>query len=96
MPAPRAGAAKSIHTEPYAALVRLLRLSRQEAGLSQSELAKRLGQAQTYVSKCELAERRLDLLEWLSWMEAVGTPPGVFLRRLRQAMLRRPRSPSPE
>lgn len=54
---------KSIYSRRQDALQRLLRQIRTEAGLRQVDLAAKLGQPQSFVSKCESGERRLDLLE---------------------------------
>lgn len=54
---------KSIHSGPYRALVALIRKMRVGAGVSQSELASRLHRPQTWVSKVELGERRIDVEE---------------------------------
>lgn len=54
---------KSIYSRRQGALQRLLRQVRTEAGLRQVDLAAKLGQPQSFVSKCESGERRLDLLE---------------------------------
>ncbi|MEX2578846.1 MAG: helix-turn-helix transcriptional regulator [Verrucomicrobiales bacterium] len=50
----------------------LLRQARIDAGLTQVELADRLGKLQSYVSKAELGERRLDFLETLDFCVACG------------------------
>jgi transcriptional regulator with XRE-family HTH domain len=42
--------------------VRLVQ-ARQQAGLTQVEVAKRLGRPNSFVSKCELGERRVDVVE---------------------------------
>ena len=47
----------------YIALRSLLRAIRKEAGVSQTELATRLGVPQSFVSKIESGERRLDIVE---------------------------------
>jgi len=47
----------------YDAFLRRLRQARQEAGLTQAEAAQRLGKPQSYVSKCESGERRVDVVE---------------------------------
>ncbi len=60
MPEPRA---KSIYDTAYLAFVECLREARLEAGLTQAQLAARLGVDQSYVSKYERAERRLDVVE---------------------------------
>jgi transcriptional regulator with XRE-family HTH domain len=53
---------KSIGTSEQKRLLELLRRIRLDAGLRQVDLAERLGQPQSFVSKYELGERRLDLL----------------------------------
>lgn len=61
----------------------LLRTVRQEAGLSQTELARRLGRAQSWVSKAESGERRIDAVELVDVLDAVGLSVAEFARRLR-------------
>jgi ribosome-binding protein aMBF1 (putative translation factor) len=61
---------------------RLLIQAREEAGLSQQELADRLGRHQTYVSKCERGERRMDVLEFLEVMKAIGSNPIRLIKQL--------------
>lgn len=63
---------KSIHTEQYAQLLTLLRSARDVAGVTQVELASRLNATQTFISKCERGERRLDIVELKQWCEAIG------------------------
>ena len=53
-------------------LLELLREKRVDAGLRQSELARRLGQPQSFVSKYESGERRLDVLELRQICQALG------------------------
>jgi ribosome-binding protein aMBF1 (putative translation factor) len=55
--------ASTIHSDSYKALLALVRDARVAAGLSQTELAERLGRHQSWVSKVEVGERRLDLEE---------------------------------
>ncbi len=43
-------------------LARLVQ-ARRDAGLTQVEVAKRLGKAHSFLSKCELGERRVDFVE---------------------------------
>ena len=54
---------KSIYTKEQKALIKTLRHIRKKAKLSQSELASKLGKPQSFVSKYESGERRLDFLE---------------------------------
>lgn len=75
---------KSLYTPAYDRILKLLRQTRQEAGLSQEELAERLGRRQIYVSRCELGERRVDLLEWLEFMLGCRADPHAFLERVAE------------
>lgn len=56
-------------------LAALLRQVRLDASLTQLQLAEKIGQTQSYVSKYENGEQRLDLIE----LEAVCTAAGVSL-----------------
>lgn len=48
---------------PYLAFRKKLRAARGIAGLSQAQAARRLGKPQSFVSKCESGERRVDVVE---------------------------------
>ena len=50
-------------------------------GLRQTDLAERLGVPQSFVSKVETGERRLDLVELRRVCAAIGLPPAVFVAR---------------
>ena len=54
--------------------------ARLDAGLTQQQLADRIGQRQTFVSKFELSERRLDLAEFIQVSRAIGVDPYKLLR----------------
>ncbi|HEY0780320.1 MAG TPA: helix-turn-helix transcriptional regulator [Gemmatirosa sp.] len=69
----------SVHTPAYQHLLGRLRDARREAGLTQVELARRIGKRQAYVSRCELGERRLDVIELLVWADALSQPLEYFL-----------------
>ena len=62
-------------------LVQLLREVRRDAKLSQMEVAARIGVTQSYVSKYESGELRLDLLEIEKLCKAVGIPLRTFIDR---------------
>jgi len=68
----------------YARFRALLRRMREEAGLTQSQLAAKLGKPQTFVSKSELGERRVDFLEALNMCSACGTTGAEFIVRLEK------------
>jgi transcriptional regulator with XRE-family HTH domain len=77
---------KSIHTNEYAALLALLRESRQVANLSQIQLAALLGQSQSFVSKMEIGERRLDLIQLRTICNVLGTSLPDFVQKLEQRL----------
>lgn len=54
---------KHIHTEEYKNIIRKLKQARISAGFNQEEVAKALNKPQSYISKIENCERRLDILE---------------------------------
>ena len=62
-------------------LAALLRQVRLEANLTQSQLAGKIRQTQSYVSKYESGEQRLDLIELHAVCEAVGMPLIDFVGR---------------
>jgi transcriptional regulator with XRE-family HTH domain len=63
---------KSIGSPQYDAFLAALREARLSAGLSQEELAKLLDATQSFVSKSERGERRIDILELHQWCRALG------------------------
>ena len=63
-------------------LLALLRQLRIDAGLTQTELASRLQRDQTFVSKYESGERRLDILEVREVCRAIGVDFVAAMRRL--------------
>jgi transcriptional regulator with XRE-family HTH domain len=87
----------SRYSTAYQCFLVLLREARQQTGLTQVELAQLLGLPQSYVSKCESGERRLDLLEARAWILALGGSPAAFLEALDEALGRVliPEIPSP-
>jgi len=74
--------AKSVFTEPYGLLLRLLVAARRDAGLTQQTLAARLGKPQSYVSKVERGERRIDVIEFLALARGLGADPHAILAEL--------------
>jgi len=66
---------KSVFTEPYRQLLDLLVRTRRAAGVSQAELAQRLGRPQPFVSYFERGERRVDVIEFFAIMQALGADP---------------------
>ena len=63
---------RSLSSPHYVALLRAVIAARKAAGLKQAELADRLGQPQSFVSKFERGERRLDVVELIIIARALG------------------------
>ena len=54
---------RSVHSARYKEFLRRLKAARLAAGLTQAEAARALGRPQSFLSKCESGERRLDVIE---------------------------------
>ncbi|GAB3428621.1 helix-turn-helix domain-containing protein [Flindersiella endophytica] len=72
---------KSIYSAEYRRLCELLRELRGEAGLTQVQVAQRLEVPQSFVSKYESGERRLDVIELWHVTQALGVPIRIVLER---------------
>jgi transcriptional regulator with XRE-family HTH domain len=77
---------KSIYRPEYECFLAELRRARLGAGLTQDELAARLGRPQSYLSKVESGERRMDVIELRDFCIAVGLDPLDFLAGLERAI----------
>lgn len=53
----------SAYSKDYKEIIERLKIARLESGLSQQEVADKLGKPQSYISKIESGERRLDVAE---------------------------------
>jgi transcriptional regulator with XRE-family HTH domain len=73
---------KSVYSTRYQKLQALIAGARRSAGFSQAVLAIKLGRPQSFVSKYERGERRLDVVEFLDVCRALGVNPHDFLDRL--------------
>jgi len=63
---------KSIHSSEYKTVIKKLREAREAAGLTQQEAAEKLGKPQSYISKIERGERRIDVVETLEIFKHYG------------------------
>lgn len=69
---------KSTFTKDYRTLLVKLKAARAAASLTQDEAAKLLGKPQSYVSKCEQGERRIDVIELKAFARIYGKPLAFF------------------
>jgi transcriptional regulator with XRE-family HTH domain len=68
---------KGYHKAYKKFLARLVQ-ARRDAGLTQVEVAKRLGKAHSFLSKCELGERRVDFVELQQLAKLYGKDISFF------------------
>lgn len=80
------GSVATLHSMDYQHLLAEVVALRHRAGLTQRELAKRLGKTPSYVAKSEVGERRLDVLELLAICQACGEDLAGFAVRLQTAL----------
>jgi transcriptional regulator with XRE-family HTH domain len=77
---------KTIHDDAYQVLVDCLRVARQAANVTQVDLATQLGTDQSYVSKYERSERRLDVIEVRAICIALGVTFPDFIVSFEKAL----------
>jgi transcriptional regulator with XRE-family HTH domain len=70
----------------YRAAITALKEARMELGISQRELARRLGKPPSFVNKIEQLERRLDILEFIAVAEAMGLTAEGLLIQVRKSL----------
>jgi transcriptional regulator with XRE-family HTH domain len=75
---------KSTYSKSYRKLCVWLVEARKRLGITQHELAVKLGKPQSYVSKYERGERRLDVVEFIEITETLGLDPIEILERLKR------------
>jgi len=73
---------KSIYSHSYRTLLDRIIQSRKDADITQAVLAKKLGRPQSFVSKIESGERRMDVIEYLHIAKHVGFDPCIFMQEL--------------
>jgi transcriptional regulator with XRE-family HTH domain len=73
---------RALHAPRYRPVPPLLRALRTEAGLTTRALAAKLGKPQSWVYKCENAERRVDVAEFCLWCKGCSVDPAAALKRL--------------
>lgn len=73
---------KSVFTDEYGAFLHALISARKAAKLTQAALARRLSKPQSFVSKYERRERRLDVAEFLIVARALDADPCRIIRKI--------------
>ncbi len=73
---------RAVHTPEYRYLLQRLRKARLAADLTQAEVAKALGRSQSFVTKCELGERRIDPIDLARFAKLYRQPVSFFLPKV--------------
>lgn len=73
---------KTLGTERHKALIALLVEKREAAGLTQTELAAKLGEYQSFVARLESGQRRVDVVEFLELAELLSFDPAKAIRQI--------------
>lgn len=78
MPKPR----KSLFAEPYCQIIRRLIERRKQLGMTQWDLAMAYGEDQSFISRIERFQRRLDVYEYTVFCRILKIDPGEILRSI--------------
>lgn len=79
----------TLHSDDYKVMIRHLHAARTETGLTQKQLADKLGINQVLVSKIETCERRIDVIELRNFCNAIGVPFVDFIASLDAELMAR-------
>jgi transcriptional regulator with XRE-family HTH domain len=77
---------RSVFLHSYGVLTQCLVDARVNAGVTQVELAERLGRPQSFVAKVEGGDRRLDVIEFLQIIIALNVEPEPIIQSVRAAL----------
>lgn len=76
---------KTIHSEHGKVIAGTLADLRAKTGMTQRDLAQKLGREHSFVAHCELGERRVDLAEFYWFCKACGASPSAEASKLMKA-----------
>ena len=71
---------KTLGSARHKALVDLIITRRETAGLTQAQLAEKLGEYQSFVARLESGQRRIDVIEFLDLASTLGFDPAKTIR----------------
>ncbi|WP_108262880.1 helix-turn-helix domain-containing protein [Mangrovicoccus ximenensis] len=77
---------KTLYSVPQQVLVGGIAEARRGAGLTQADLASRLGCHQSLIARIESGQRRIDVVEFLVLLRAIGAAPGPVLEEVAAAI----------
>ncbi|TPN47936.1 helix-turn-helix transcriptional regulator [Mesorhizobium sp. B1-1-9] len=73
---------KTLGTLRHKALITMLIEKREASGLTQTELAEKLGEYQSFVARLESGQRRVDVVEFIDLAKILGFDPAAAIKRL--------------
>jgi len=77
---------RSTHYPRYQRFLEALRDARQSAGVTQTQVAERLGNRQVFISKLERGERRMDVVDFLEYCDAAGIDALSLFEHIKTAV----------
>lgn len=75
---------RHLRTVRHRRLIEELAAARRAAGMSQRALAERLKRSDSYISKFEAGERRLEVCEFIELCEVIGADPAQLISRIQR------------
>lgn len=75
-----------VFSPSYQAAVRVLVAARKTAGLTQRELAKRIGRTYSVITNVERGERQVDVVDFIAIARALGIDDAALIRRVAEAI----------
>lgn len=73
--------AKTIHTKEYKRFIAKLKQARLSVGLTQKDAAEKLNKPQSYISKIEAGQQRIDIIELKKFAKAYKKPLDYFIKK---------------
>ena len=77
---------RTTKTDDHLTFRELLLATRKTNGVTQTEVARRLGRPQSFVAKVENGERRLDVVELVTYARAIGAEPLAIMQAVVEAI----------
>jgi transcriptional regulator with XRE-family HTH domain len=79
---PKTTLRKTLRSKGHRALIDILVESREQAGLTQRDLAARLKRPHSFVGRIEAGERRVDVIEFIEIARVIGLDPKLLFAKL--------------
>ena len=70
----------SLYTKEHKAIIEKLKKARVEAGLDQVDVAKKLNKTQSYISKIESGQRKVDVIQLKKFADIYKKPINYFIK----------------